>query len=176
MIRRLRIFVVGAAASLALAVAPAGTAAADALDVTCVGTQTVTYTPGLTLQPVSQSIDINYIFAPCVSATVPELTSGLASGSMTRVVSCLALAEPGSAASTFVWNTGQSSVFSYNRTVTIVAGTSVVTLTGAITSGLFAGDTAIVVIAGPAINLLDCLQPPGVTSRSSVVTVTITST
>jgi hypothetical protein len=46
---------------------------------------------------------------------------------------------------------------------------------GSITSGLFAGATAIGVITGPSINLLNCLAPPGVTSRTGVVTLTITS-
>ncbi|HSV64918.1 MAG TPA: hypothetical protein VLJ59_03285 [Mycobacteriales bacterium] len=179
MIRHLRALVAGAAVTTALAAGvPFGTgsAAADVLDVTCVGTQTVTYNPGLTLQPKLQSIHFNNIFAPCVSATVPELTSGVSIGTAQRVASCLDLAEPDSSVLTINWNISQSSVFAYNRTVTTVGGTTVVTLTGVITFGLFAGDTAIIVTTGPAINLLDCLSPPGVTNRAGVVALTITST
>lgn len=176
MIRNLRILMMGVLVAVALAVGvPFNTAAAGILDVTCAGTQTVTYTPGLVLQPSPQSIHFNNILAPCVSATVPELTSGVSIGTAMRTASCLDLVEPDSSVATFTWNTGQSSVFSYNRTVTTVGGTTIVTLTGVITSGLFAGDTAINITSGPAIDVLDCLQPPGVTSRSGVVALTITS-
>ena len=173
MIRIFRILVIAALAVVGMGF-PSYSAMAGALDVTCAGTQTVTYDPGLVLQPAATSIHFDNIFAPCVSATVPDLISGVSIGTATRTASCLDIAEPDSALLTFTWNTGQTSLFSYNRTVTTVGGTSVVTLTGVITSGLFAGDTAINITTGPAIDLLDCLQPPGVTSRSGVIALTIT--
>lgn len=175
--RHLRTLAAAATAATALTIGiQSGNAAADPLDATCAGTQTVTYTPGLVLQSQSEAIHFNNIFAPCTSSTVPGLTSGISTGTAQRLASCLDLAEPDSAILTIAWNTGQTSVFSYNRTVTTVGGTTVVTLTGVITTGLFAGDTAISVTTGPAINLLDCLSPPGITSRTGVVTLAITST
>jgi hypothetical protein len=89
------------------------------------------------------------------------------------VLTCLDLAQPGSATKTFTWNTGQTSVFSYNRTITRVGGNTVITLIGAITQGLFAGDTAVEVIVGPTPDTLKCLTPPGITSVFGAVTLTI---
>lgn len=39
----------------------------------------------------------------------------------------------------------------------------------------FAGDTAVKTVVGPTIGLLDCLTPPGITSRTSVLTLEISS-
>ncbi|QFZ20889.1 hypothetical protein [Saccharothrix syringae] len=171
---RLRALLVAAALTTSLpALAPAATA--DPLDLTCAGTETVTYSPGLLLTPTPQTIGVNHVLAPCIPATVPGPTSGTTSASVQRTASCLDLAEPGTGQTTITWNTGQSSTFTYNRTVTNIGGNAVTTLTGAITSGLFTGDAAVSVITGPTINPLDCLHP-GLTRRTGVVTLTITGT
>jgi hypothetical protein len=90
-------------------------------------------------------------------------------------VSCLSIGQTGSSIRVITWNTGQTSSFSYNAMSSIVNGNTVVTLTGAITAGLFAGDAAEEVIVSPALNLLGCLTPPGITSLFSATTLTITS-
>jgi hypothetical protein len=41
--------------------------------------------------------------------------------------------------------------------------------TGTITAGEFAGSTAILQITGPSLELLSCLQEPGITSRFQTV-------
>jgi len=171
----IRAFRIVVAAAVATAVsAPIGTAQADPLDMQCGGTLTVTWSPGLTLTPADQTVTTNEIDAPCVSASVPEITAGFTGVTIHATQSCLTTLEPGSGAKTFTWNTGQTSVFSFNRTVTIVGGNTVVTLTGAISQGLFAGDSAVEVLTGPALNTLQCLTPPGITSHTDVVALTIT--
>jgi hypothetical protein len=166
---------VGVAIAIAASV-PAGTspAAADPLDVECGGTQTVTFSPGLLLVPTNQTVTVQAIYSPCVSASEPTLTAGHSGVTVHETRSCLDLAVPGTATRIYAWNTGQTSTFTYNRTVTSLGGDEVVTLTGTITAGLFAGDTAVEVIIGPTLDTLACLSPPGITSRIGVTTLTIT--
>lgn len=154
----------------------AGTAQADPLDVECTGTQTTTYSPGLTLIPTSQNVNTHTIYGPCVSASTPGLSAGDRSITNNQVASCLDLPGARSAVATITWNTGQQSAFSFNRTVTHVGGNTIVVFTGTIVAGLFAGDSAVEVVVGPTLSTLDCLTPPGITSRIGVVTLTITST
>ena len=173
MIRLIRAF---AAVTIAVAVGiplGAGTAQADPGDLTCVGTVTANYSPGLTLTSTPQTVTTNEIQAPCTSASNPDVISGHSGVTIDTEAGCLEVLQPGSATKTFTWNTGATSVFSYNRSVSRPGGTSVVTLAGAITQGLFAGRTALEVITFPNPNLLGCLVPPGVTSLFGVATLII---
>jgi hypothetical protein len=139
--------------AIAIAIAasvPVGTnaAVADPLDVECGGTQTVTFTPGLLLFPANHTITLRTIYSPCVLASEPALTAGQSNGTVQETRSCLDLARPGTATRLIAWNTGQTSTFTYNRIVTSVGADEVVTLTGTITTGLFAGrQTAVAVSA-----------------------------
>lgn len=173
MIRLIRAF---AAATIAAAVGiplGAGTAQADPGGLTCAGTVTANYSPGLTLTSTQQSVNTNEIDAPCTSASNPDVTSGQSAVTIQTEAGCLEVLQPGSAAKTFTWNTGETSLFSFNRSVSRPGGTSVVTLAGTITHGLFAGRTALEVITFPNPNLLGCLIPPGVTSLFGVATLII---
>jgi hypothetical protein len=51
-------------------------------------------------------------------------------------------------------------------TVSNPAGESVVTFTGSVVSGEFAGDAAVMVVTSATLNALACIAPPGVTSTS----------
>jgi hypothetical protein len=168
---------VGVATAITIGL-PAGTgiAAADPLDVECTGTQTTTYSPGLTLVPTDQTVNTHTIYGPCVSASTPDLSAGDRSITNHQMASCLDLPGSRSAVTTITWNTGQQSAFSFNRTVTHAGGNTIVIFTGTIVAGLFAGDSALEVVVGPTLSTLDCLTPPGITSRTGVVTLTITST
>lgn len=148
------------------------TASADTVDAVCTGTQDATFAPGLTLVPTTEDIVTHHHYGACVSSRVH---TGERIGTNHQVQSCLTLVESSSGTSTITWDTGDDSVFMFNRTVTHVGGNTVTTYTGTITAGLFAGDTAVEVVTGPELNLLDCLTPPGVTHRSGVTALTITS-
>jgi hypothetical protein len=81
---------------------------------------------------------------------------------------------PNSFTKVLTWSTGDTSTFAFNQVATTIGGNTVVTLTGVITQGLFAGSTAIETITGPA-NTWECLFEPGLMDRFNVVTLVITS-
>ncbi|MEU4746985.1 hypothetical protein AB0G02_41910, partial [Actinosynnema sp. NPDC023658] len=89
---------------------------------------------------------------------------------------CLELLRNGSATLTITWNTGQTSTISFNYTVNIVGAAMVVTYTGTVTSGLFAGSTVLQVNTNPATDVLLCTLGLGtVPSTYALVTLEITS-
>ncbi|MBB5866739.1 hypothetical protein F4553_000118 [Allocatelliglobosispora scoriae] len=157
------------ALAVPLAAAPAHAAP---LDLTCaVGTETESYSPGLRLFPQTVAVTVNRIYTGCVSASNPAVTGAVITGNAVAMKSCL---DPIPAASngsfTIPWNTGQSSVFTFNRTVVIVGGATVITRTGTISSGLFQGATAINTTTLPLINPTACLFAPGVSSCGGTAT------
>jgi len=172
-IRLIRAF--GTVAAIVAATIPVSgvTASAGILDAVCTGTQDATYSPGLTLVPTTQDIVTHHVYGACVSSRVH---AGERTGTNHQVQSCLTLVESSTGTSTVIWDTGDTSVFTFNRTVTHVGGNTVTTYTGTIATGLFAGDGATEVVTGPELNLLACLTPPGVTHRGGVTVLTITST
>ncbi len=169
-----------AVSALALLVlGPAGTASAGVLDVTCTppSSQSATYTPPLTATPQDIVGSSTTQYGPCVSLSNPAITSGtrIASGP-TRGFSCLELLRSGSSTFTITWNTGQTSTISSNHTGTIVGATMVVTRTGTVTAGLFAGSAFLQVNTSPAADVLLCTAGLGtVPSTYALVTLEITS-
>lgn len=154
---------------------PAGAAGATVL--TCAGTQEVTIKPGLRLQPRDVKVTITTTYSGCVAPGMPELSSGAsqASSFMVPQASCLGpLVELGPGAKVIQWNIRPTSTFSFNRIGSNVGGSTVVTEAGTISSGLFAGSSALEVVVSPALNLLACLSSKGVTSRLGAVTFTVT--
>ena len=143
------------------------------VNATCLGTQHVNHSPGLLLlTPRVTTLTINEIFAPCISPGHPGITAQSHSSFQTRPITCLALLSPNSFSKVLTWSTGDTSTFAFNQVATTVGGNTVVTLTGVITAGLFAGSTAIETITGPA-NTLECLFEPGQMNRFNVVTLVI---
>ena len=175
-----RIPITRALAAIVLAIAAgsigiASPANAGVLDLTCGGTEAITLSPGLLLTPQTVTVTSNYLYTPCVSASDPTLTAGVIHTSATATLSCLQPNSSFSGTRTFTWNNSQTSVFAFNETFTTVGAQYVDIRTGTITSGEFAGDTVVETVTGPTVNLLDCLAPPGITSRTSVITLEITS-
>lgn len=167
------LFLFGAAFGIApgTAAAPAG---ADPTDITCLGSSSTTWSPGLTLEEASQTVTSDTLYGPCESLSENDLTSGSSHTTVTSTFSCLAPLESGFRTHTITWNTGQTSTLGLNRTVTNLAGNTVVTDRGLVTAGLFQGATAVRVLTFPTLNALDCLHPPGITSVTGAVTLTIT--
>ncbi len=169
-----------AVSALALLVlGPVGTASAGVLDVTCTppSSQSTTYTPPLTMAPQTVAAGITAQYGPCVSPSNPAITSGTRN-STTSVpgFSCLELLNSGSVTYGITWNTGQTSTISANYTATIAGAALVITRTGTVTSGLFAGSTVLQVLTGPATDVLLCTLGLGtVSSVYSLMTLEITS-
>ncbi len=158
---------------------PAAPVSAGVADVTCIppSSQTDTYAPPLSMTPQDVTVGSTTQYGPCVSLSNPAITSG--SRARTLLIpgrTCLDLLNSGSTTYTITWNTGQTSTVSSNFTSTTVGAALVVTDTGTVTSGLFAGSTVVQVLTGPATDVLLCTAGLGtVSSIYSVVTLEITS-
>lgn len=133
---------------------------------TCALTATFTYSPGLLLQDQTVDVDSNRSYAACAT-TAPGVTSGLSIRTVTVTTSCLNLGNSTSGVETITWNNGQSSTFTYNETSVNAGGQSTILRTGTITAGLFAGATAQSAAVAPSLNALNCLTPPGITSKTA---------
>lgn len=160
---RLSTLLTAAALAISGVVLPSAAGHAVSADVLCVGTETVTYQPGLLLTPQTVNVTVNGILAPCTSSD-PDITSGTYHQNFTATLSCGTLLAGLAATRVFNWSDGQSSSFSYNRAINDVGGQTTVTFTGTIVSGKFAGDTAIEQVVFVSLNTLQCLAPPGLTA------------
>jgi hypothetical protein len=155
---------------------PATSAHAGVLDVTCAGSEFVTYSPALTNVEQAVTVTASTSLAPCVSLSTPGLISG--SGFLQAVITrqCLDLLDPGPFTRNVTWNTGQTSSLTGNGSSSIVGASLVVVFTGSVTAGLFAGDTFVNTITAPATDITLCTLGLGtVSSLFGVVTLEITS-
>jgi hypothetical protein len=167
-----------AAAIVFSVVTTATPASASALDVTCVppSSQTVTFNPPLTLIPGPVAVSASTQYGPCTSTSVPGITSGSRNATFSYPsISCLDLLKSQSIIFTITWNTGQQSTITGNTTVTTVGAALVVTITGTVTAGLFAGDSVVQTITGPSTAVTLCTLGLGtVPSIYALVTLAIT--
>jgi len=156
----------------------ADTAAAHATTtlVTCTGTSTVMYQPGLTTTPKTVHYDEIDNFSGCTS-TDTTLTSGIASLSVDFPnATCNGLAGTFTyPAYPIVWNDGQTSTLSLTFTDVIALGVEQSTGVGAVTAGRFQGATATVTLILTAPNPLQCLTAQGVTSQTGNASIAIIS-
>jgi hypothetical protein len=167
-----------AAAIVFSVVATATPATASTLDVTCVppSSDNVIFTPPLTLAPQPVTVSASTQYGPCTSASVPGLTAGSRHTTINNTRSCLDLLKSNPVTFTITWNTGQQSTISGNTTVSTAGAVLVVTITGNVTAGLFAGDSVVQTVTGPATDILLCTAGLGtVSSIYSLVTLEITS-
>lgn len=156
------------------AAAPTPATAADQL--TCAGSQTSAYAPGLqllTTQTVTATVNTHY--GTCASVTDPTIHS--ASPTLVQrqaTLSCVALLSSAPSPGTIVyrWDNGQTSTFQYSNSLTQAAGLLTVTATGSIVSGEFAGASAVAVAEDVALPT-DCLSAGGLTSQTGEITLTI---
>ena len=157
----------------AAAILPAKASAAGLLDLTCTGTQTVTFSPGLLLTPQKTEIQANTSLEACLSASDGTVASGTSTSSRSSDISCVTLDEATSSTRTFRWSNGNTSTFAFNQTVTRATGVTVVTQTGTIVAGEFAGDAAVLTVTEAQLNVTQCLAPPGITGESGAVVLQI---
>ncbi|MFF8471976.1 hypothetical protein [Streptomyces griseus] len=144
--------------------------------VTCAGTTTVSFSPGLT--PVEQTVAVSGQDAAdlCLSLTHPQLTGFIAPFSGTATQSCTSLFAGGSGTETLNWNDGTSSSWSYTNSFSNVNGTKVGTSTGPITAGTLAGAMVTQTITFPSLDLTACTTSQGLTALSGLDTWTFTRT
>jgi hypothetical protein len=147
-----------------------GTTHAAVGDLTCTESESVGYTPGLlnSARPVDVAVD-NAL--SCLSLSDPGVTRGTVTATVPAVTrSCTDLAAATSGSYPVSWNNGRTSTISYHRSASYVLGTLVITETGTVTSGEFAGDTSVHVVELRTLNLLDCLSEPGLTAATGTGT------
>jgi hypothetical protein len=142
------------------------------LDETCTGTISTTYSPGLLFTPQLVNLNSHLRFGPCKSSD-PRISSRSIDFTGGLQESCLELVLPASGLLTIAWNNDRSSTFAFTIRQTIVAGQVIDVATGTIQAGEFTGDTALVTAIVATLNFPKCLAPPGLTSTSGVLTLSI---
>jgi hypothetical protein len=174
---RMRVLALTAVTVLGLAVPPLVSASAGEREqssafLQCQGTETVTYRPGVTLQPRNIDVTTDGRFPSCVDAA-GQVTSGSYAEHFTLFAGCNDLLGNFTARRTFKWNTGDTSVAEITGSSTAAAGQVVTTITGKVVEGRFEGRTVAEVIALPQTGLLQCLGT-GLTGTTGVTTLTVT--
>lgn len=174
--------VVLAIAAVALGIGPAGSAPAHAAAATisCTGWTYTTYSPGLTdtVRPttVVDQGNLNVIGPHSPTGSCLALGSGASSG--TRDVTALLdlscnaiLTENG--VETIDWNDGQSTSFWFTATAAHVGSNTVLTETGVVVSGEFAGEHVVETFTAANLAFADCDTAAGVTSLDYATVLTI---
>jgi hypothetical protein len=140
--------------------------------VLCTGAVDNTYSPGLDFTPNPTDLVVHEDVT-CASVLPLYRISGTMDYNYTIAEgSCVQLLQNGKAALTMRWSDGTASVFDVTVSSNMVAGQNVVTQTGTVASGKYAGSTVVREITG-VVNLDQCAQPGGVSARTSAITMTI---
>lgn len=137
----------------------AGPAAAGVADVTCTtpSSNVLSSSPPLTSTPAVVTLTSQSSLGPCVSVSDPAITSGSWRTVVPNITaSCDFLLRSSSGSDTVTWNTGQTSTLSGNREASVEGALFIVTFTGTVTSGVFAGDTVVEQFAGPSTDITLC--------------------
>lgn len=157
--------------------APAHAAAAV---LSCTGWSHTTYDPGLTntVRPTTVVVHGDYNVIEDHSPTGSCLAVGSSASSGQRdvtavlPVSCNAvLTETG--VETIDWNDGRSTSFSFTAAAAHVGANTVLTETGTVISGEFAGEKVVETFTAPNLAFTDCGTDTGVTSLDYATVITI---
>lgn len=155
--------------------AVAGAAAASAatlVDLTCLGTNDATFSPGLTFTTQTVDIEAEGAYTDCVGDS--EVAPGTYTATGEGTMSCLAGGHAGEF--TITWNTGEHSTIAFTNTVAVRPGGEVVVVaTGEVLAGKFDGARYDGTFTLFHLDPLACLHPPGVGSASGPTTLVFTS-
>ena len=159
--------------SLAGVMLPASAAQATVPHTNCVGTETATYSPGVTVDPQYVVSEVHGEYTLCTS-TDPLITSAEVDIHAEGTLSCLSGTVSGQQVIT--WNTGETSHVTFTLAVSQRPGGQVVVVaSGTITVGKFFGHDVVQTAVVPALTALNCLTPEGITEASGATTATITA-
>ncbi|NUR58397.1 MAG: hypothetical protein HOV87_06850 [Catenulispora sp.] len=136
---------------------------AVSIDVTCAGTETVSYSPGLLLTTQTVRTSVTGSLAAC-SSSDPGITAGTYREDFSASLSCATLLSGRAGTRIFRWSDGTTSTFAFNRALNNAAGQVTVTFSGSITAGRFTGDTVLEQVVFVTPNPLQCLASPGLTT------------
>lgn len=146
--------------------------AADKDDVTCNGTEHVTFTPGLTNEPKPTKVVIDKSFRPC-SSTDDALTTGVSHDEHQATLSCDNSSHPVSGTFDIRWDNGRTSTFTFTGTSQESNGSGTGSGRGKITKGEFANDSVDWVTNVTDPHPSDCSRPEGDTSDDGSVSLRI---
>lgn len=171
---QLRSVLVGlAGASLIVAMGAVPSAAATPLPLACAsGNQNATFTPGIVLTPRTVAVGGSGQLSTCITTDGTNIVTGAFDVSGGGTASCLAASLP--TTNTVTWTTAggatYTSVIAFSSGIDLKPlGTSVVVLTGTVTSGLYAGRTVektIILVGSSLASVAECLNTtgPGITA------------
>jgi hypothetical protein len=143
---------------------------------TCTGTSSTTYNPGITNTSQSVTFNSNQTYSCVPIGGNPQLTGGQTSASGTYAVSCMDLLQSGfpPSTTTYPWNDGTQSVVQYTSSTVSYdpLGNLVIAQTGNVQSGTGQGDTVLETITLVTTTALQtsCQSPQGVQSLTGPVT------
>lgn len=159
-----------------LIVLPSATAQASVIDQECLGTVTTTYSPGLTLAPKPLvTITTDADFSLCTDGAAPS--GGYFTNLPFTNYGCLDLLQNAAGTLPLTWDATSGdtySTFPFTGSAQTVGLTKVVTVTGTISAGRYAGDTAVLVITFLTADLLACETPSGLQGLDGTADLTIT--
>ncbi len=104
---------------------------------TCAGSQTVAYSPGLTLRAREVTLHGTSTLGRCTSSADPGITGGRSTFTAAGRVSCTSGGYSGTRR--ISWNNGRTSTLSFRTTVSVSGGASIATIKGKVTAGEFSG-------------------------------------
>lgn len=151
--------------------APASAHARDSGPLQCLGTESVTYSPGVTLLPRPIHVTVDGRFGSCAGGG-GAVKSGGYHEEFTLFTGCNNLLEGFRARRTYAWNTGDSSTADIAGSSTAVAGQVVTPVAGTVTHGRFRGRGVLQLIPLPQPGVLQCLSG-GLTGATGPTTLTV---
>ena len=151
-----------AAVLASAALAAASTPAHALVDAACLGSETNSFSPGLTNTLAPH--DVTYSASlRCLSLTDPAIRGASVSGFVSGALrSCTSLLNVNTTTADLTWNTGERSVMTTVFTPNYADGQLIIVGAGTITSGKFAG-SAVASVEAVVADLLQCSQPGGLT-------------
>jgi hypothetical protein len=161
---------------VAAALVPAATARAHAVaagTTTCAGSQTVAYSPGLTLRQREAVLHGTSTLSRCASSADPTITGGRSTFKANGRLSCTSGDYSGTRKIT--WNNGRTSTMSFRSVVSVSAGESVVAIRGEVTDGEFSGQKWSAAFTMFTARPAACATPEGLPTASGRLLLTIGS-
>jgi len=138
----------------------------------CLGTESDTYSPGVTIRPRPFTITTAGQFSSCIDSAGMVTSGAYGPEQVSLDVGCSDLFDAFQGVRTIRWNTGDTSTLEGDGQSTEVAGQVITTFTGTVSQGRFQGLSAVQTITLPQPGALQCLTT-GYTGATGVTTLTI---
>jgi hypothetical protein len=137
--------------------------AATLVDASCPQRGTISFNPGLGLVPKPTQATVNGTLTSCVSDAV---AGGTVTGAGSGALGCATGSVAGTLEFSWVTRSGAGAGSTVAVRSTQTAGSTGLTLTGTVTSGLFAGDDYILAFVVNPLQLLQCVSAQGLRAVS----------